>query len=149
MVTLTGQEVISALAQSIRGSFTTTEFVKLYKDTPVQNMQKPCVFLHSVFTNHEPRMRDSAMWHYIIDIRCHPSTSETNIHTWARGIVVKMLDVVTRLKLGNTYIKATDVEWNTEGNVLHVIVKYSLSVRKVLEELPDMELLEYGEHIKP
>lgn len=148
MAVLDGQEVISALAQSIRAAFTTAEFVKLYKDTPVQNMQKPCVFLHSVNTNHQPRMRNNAMWHYIVDVRCHPKDNATDIHTWARGVAVRMLDVVTRLQIGNTKIKATDVEWNIEGGVLHVIVKYSISVRKTPEDIPDMETLEYGEHVR-
>jgi len=136
MTALDGQEVISALSRAIREAFTTSEFVKLYKDTPVQNMQKPCVFLHSVNTTHEPRMRNRARWHYIIDIRCHPADKITNFQSWASGIAVRMLDIVSQLQFENSKIRATNAEWHTEGGVLHVTVKYSLSVYQTQRETP-------------
>lgn len=139
---LTGQELISALATSIRTVFSTSEFATIYKDTPVQKMVKPCVFLHSVNTTHEPGMRDSARWHYIVDVRCHAADSETSFQTWASGIAVQMLEAVSRVTISEQTVKATNIEWNTEGGVLHVLARYSFSVNKKPPQGDNMETLE-------
>ena len=149
MSVLDGQEVISAISLKIRSTFTSEEIVKIYKDTPIQNMQKPCVFLHSVESDHTPRMRNRATWGFIVDVRCHPKDGSTDFQTWARGIAVRVINAVEQIQVSGQTVKASRIGWNTEGGVLHVIIKYSFGVVKSNEEeIPNMENLEYGNHIR-
>jgi hypothetical protein len=148
-VELDGQEVISAISKAIRPVFTTTEFPRFYKDTPKEGMQKPCIFFGSVNFNHTPEMRDDARWHFIVEIRCHPAETNTEIETWARGVLVKLLGAITRITISNQVVKATNIESTTREGILQVLATYSFGVVKTLDEEANMmDTVEYGTHIK-
>lgn len=148
MAALTGQEVVSQLAQRLRDRFSETEFVEIYKDKPVQSMKTPCIFIHSVETTHTPELRGYAWWDHIIDIRCHPGKMQTNIHTWARSLGPIIVDCVEKITIDNKQVKSRNATWRVENDVLHVIVVYRYRVVQKPEELPNMETLTYGERIK-
>lgn len=148
MAALTGQEVVSEIATRLRARFSKKEIAEIYKDKPVQSMATPCIFIHSVETTHTPQMRGYAKWDYILDIRCHPSKMRTNIHTWARGLAVMILDAIETLTVLNQPVKAKEVSWRVEDDVLHVLVNYGFRVQRTPEEIPDMKTLTYGERIK-
>lgn len=148
MTTLTGQEVVSEIATRLRARFSKNQIAEIYKDKPVQSMTTPCIFIHSVETTHIAQMRGYAQWDFIIDIRCHPSKMRTNIHTWARGLAVMILDTIETINILNQPVKAKDVSWRVEDEVLHVLVNYGFRVRKATEDIPDMQTLTYGERIK-
>ena len=148
MAALTGQEIVSEIGTRLRSRFSTTEFVEIYKDKPVQSMKTPCAFIHSVETIHTPDIGNYAWWDQIIDIRCHPSRMQTNIYSWARKLGPLILDCVERLTIDDQQVKTQDATWRVEDDVLHVIVKYRYRVMRVLEDVPDMQTLTYGERIK-
>lgn len=148
MAALTGQEVVSEIAKRLRSRFSDKEFAEIYKDKPVQSMKTPCIFIHQVETIHIPDVRKYAWWDHIIDIRCHPGKMRTDIYTWARSLGPIILDCVGCLTISDQQVKAKNVTWRVEDDVLHVIAKYSFRVMQKPEEIPDMETLTYGERIK-
>ena len=148
MAALTGQEVVSTIAKRLRSRFSEKEFAEIYKDKPVQSMKTPCIFIHQVETTHTPDLRRYAWWDHIIDIRFHPGRMRTDIHTWSRSLGPVILDCVEYITVADQQVKAKNVTWRVEDDVLHVIVKYSFRVVQTPEDIPDMETLTYGERIK-
>lgn len=141
-------EIFYALAREIRNEFTVDEIKNIYVDTPIQGMTKPCIFLHRIDFKHVPRVRNHAIWQYMIDMRCHPNDTTTDVQSWAIGIGERLMSAATNLTVGNLTLKAKEISQVVEDNVLHVIVKYTLPVRKIENEVADMETLEYGVYIK-
>ena len=148
MAALTGQEVVSEIATRLRSRFSTKEFAEIYKDTPVQSMKTPCIFIHSVETTHTPELKNYAWWDHIIDIRCHPGKMRTDVQTWARTLGPIIVDCVQYLIVGDQRVKVRNATWRVEDNVLHVMVYYRFRVQQILEDAPDMETLTYGQKIK-
>ena len=148
MAVLTGQEIVSELATRLRSRFSEREFAEIYKDTPVQSMKTPCIFIHTVETIHTPDMGKYAWWDNIIDIRCHPGKMATAIDSWARVVGPVIVDCVERITVSNQQVKIKNATWKVEQGVLHVIVKYSFRVVQQPEDAPAMETLTYGERIK-
>lgn len=148
MEELTGQEVVSEIATRLRSRFSTTQFAEIYKDTPVQSVKTPYIFIHSVDTAHTPELRGYAWWDYIIDIRCHPNKMFTAIHTWARNLGPAILDCVSSLTVSGQQVKLRSANWKVEDNVLHVIVGYRIRVKQITEDVPDMHTLDYGHRVK-
>lgn len=145
---LTGQEIVSDISTRLRNRFTTTQFKEIYKDTPVQGASPPYIFIHSVDTEHIHQLRGYGWRNYIVDIRCHPAKMQTNVQTWGRGVAEMVMDCLDTLTVDGQQVRAGDIEWKVEENVLHVIFKYGFRVRKVPDVIPDMQTLTYGEHIK-
>ena len=148
MAALTGQEVVSELSTRLRSRFSQNEFAEIYKDKPVQSMKTPCIFIHLVETTHTPDLKDYAWWSHIVDIRCHPGKMQTNIHTWARSLGPMIIACVDRLNVAGQLVKAHDVSWRVEDDVLHVLLRYRYRIVRTPEEIPDMQTLTYGERIK-
>lgn len=148
MAALTGQEVVSDIAKRLRRRFSTTEFVEIYKDKPVQSTKTPYIFIHSIETTHTPELRNYAKWDHIIDIRCHPRKMQTDIQTWASDLAPMILDCVQQITVSNQPVKVKNATWRVENDVLHVVVTYSYRVMQKFEEIPNMETLTYGERIK-
>ena len=148
MAALTGQEIVSALAKSLRNRFSDKEIAEIYKDKPVQSMKTPCIFIHSIETIHTPEMRNYAWWDQVIDIRCHPTKMRTDIHTWARSLAPMIMECASFVAFGDQGFKAKNATWRVEDDVLHVIVTYSYRVMQTLQEVPDMKTLTYGKRIK-
>lgn len=148
MNTLTGQELISSMAEKLRSRFSEQQIKAIYKDTPTQSVVTPYIFLHSVETSHTPQLRRYAMWDHIIDIRCHPEKMRLNIQTWARSLAIMIIDTVKYLTVSDQQVKAKSISWKVEDNVLHIIATYSFRVVEVPESIPDMQILEYGQRIK-
>ena len=59
-----------------------------------------------------------------------------------------IVDCVEYLTVCDQRVKARNVSWRVEDDVLHVLLKYSYRVLRKPEEVPDMETLTYGERIK-
>lgn len=148
MSKLTGQEVVSGVAKNIRAAFTTAEISAIYKDKPTQGMLKPCVFLHSVDSSHTNRLRGSADWGFIVDVRCHPADYETEVDSWARKLAVRLLPLVNKVNISGQVVKSYDLTWSVQDGVLHMIAKYSFRVRESPVYSPDMETMDYGSSIR-
>lgn len=148
MTALTGQEIVSEIAVRLRGRFSDKEFAEIYKDKPVQSMKTPCIFIHSIETEHTPELRRYAWWNHTIDIRCHPGKMRTDVHTWARSLGPMILDCVSHLTVDGQQVKALSASWRVEDDVLHVIVNYRYRVMQKSEEVPDMQTLTYGGRLK-
>ena len=147
MAALTGQEIVSELAMRLRSRFSEKEFAEIYKDKPVQSMKTPCIFIHSVETTHTPDLRRYAWWDHIIDIRCHPGRMCTNVHTWARSLGPRIVECIQRITVDNQQVKAKNITWRVEDDVLHVVTSYNFRVIHKPEDVPYMETLTYGERI--
>lgn len=150
MSILLGNEVVSSISKNIynaieRGDISNvTEIATLYKDTPVQGMNTPCAFIESVSTEHVLEIQNYAMWHYIIDVRCHPNPKNMGgkgVQSWARQLAVKLLDCIDRITVSDQQVRAKSVEWRVEDGVLHLLSTYRFRVTKEKEEGPIMETL--------
>lgn len=154
MAILEGNEVVSSIAYNIKSFIdagiisNTDEIARLYKDTPIQGMVTPCAFIHSVSTEHTLEMRNYALWHYIIDVRCHPKPAQTNVQTWARHLAVKLLECIDRIQVDGQQVRAKDVTWNVEDNVLHMLCNYTFRVLRQIDPGNPMETLDYSGHAK-
>lgn len=127
---LEGTEVISALATKIRNGFSTTEIQAVYKDTPIQNILKPCIFLNMVSTIQLPRVNNRSNRNYTVDIIVTGADDNTELRTWFTKINEKLLRVVDNIIIDNQVVKMTQGEANIENNELHLIVTYNFDVIK-------------------
>lgn len=127
---LEGTEVISALATKIRDGFSTAEIQAIYKDTPIQNILKPCVFLNMVSTIQLPRVNDRSNRNYTIDIIVTGADNNTELRTWFTEINEKLLRVVDKITISGQTVKMTQGESNIENDELHLIVSYNFDVIK-------------------
>lgn len=127
---LEGTEVISALATNIRNAFTTTEIQAVYKDTPVQNILKPCIFLNMVSTIQQPLVKQRANRTYNIDIIVTGTDDNTELRTWFTKINERLLRVVDKITISEQTVKMTQGEANIENDELHLIVTYNFDVIK-------------------
>lgn len=131
---LEGTEVISALATKIRDGFSTTEIQAIYKDTPIQNILKPCIFLNMVSTIQLPRVNDRSNRNYTIDIIVTGTDDNTELRTWFTKINEQLLRVVDKIVISDQVVKMTQGESNIEGNELHLIVSYNFDVIKQADD---------------
>jgi len=148
---ITGETVISAISKAIRGSIGTSEIVSIYKNKPEQNAAKPYAFIHQIDTTHTPLLGRRGRRYYIMDIRVHPTEEEKSVNSWAFNLAEKLLSALAYIKLFNDetqIVKATNISWRVESDVLHVITNYNFSVIKTKQEIPDMETLLYGKRVK-
>ena len=145
---LTGQEVISEIVTRLRTRFTTNQFKEVYKDKPVQGMVLPCIFVESVNTVSIAQIGRYALWEYSVDVRCHPPKMKNDIQTWARGVVVMVLEAISRIQISGQQVKATRIEWRVVDDVLHVTARYAYRVLQTGDVLPGMQTLTYGQKIK-
>lgn len=127
---LEGTEVISALATKIRDGFSTTEIQAIYKDTPIQNILKPCVFLNMVSIIQLPMVNDRSNRNYTIDIIVTGADNNTELRTWFTEINEKLLRVVDKITISGQTVKMTQGESNIENDELHLIVSYNFDVIK-------------------
>lgn len=127
---LEGTEVISALATNIRNAFTTTEIQAVYKDTPVQNILKPCIFLNMVSTIQQPQIQRKSNRTYIIDIIVTGTDDNTELKTWFTMINERLLRVVDKITISEQVVRMTQGEANIENDELHLIVTYNFDVIK-------------------
>ena len=148
MATLTGEDVVSAISKQARAAFSKDEIKAIYKDLPQQNIQKPYAFIHQVNATHTNQLRNTGRWGFIIDIRVHPEDERTNVQTWARGIALRMIEVVNKIAIDGKPVKSTSLEYKVEENVLHVIGSYSFRVVQIEDKGPNMETMTYGERVK-
>ena len=148
MTVLTGQEVVSAIATQLRSRFSEQEFAKIYKDKPVQSMVTPCAFIHSVETSHTADIGNYAWWNETIDIRCHPGKMRTDVSTWARTLGPMIVNCVERISISGQQVKAFNMRWRVEDNVLHVYGSYKYRVKRMTEQEVLMQTLKYGQTIK-
>lgn len=145
---LTGDNVVSAIARNIRSKFAKTDIKEIYKELPQQNVQKPYAFIHQINAEHENQMRNSANWTFMLDIRVHPKDGQTDIQSWARSLAIRLIDALNIITISGQSVKSKSIEYKVEDNVLHFIVSYAYRVIRVEDNVPDMENLTYGEHLK-
>lgn len=127
---LEGTEVISALATKIRDGFSTTEIQAVYKDTPTQNILKPCIFLNMVSTIQLPMVNRRSNRNYTIDIIVTGADDNTELRTWFTKINEQLLRMVDKIIISDQVVKMVQGEANIENNELHLIVTYNFDVIK-------------------
>ena len=131
---LTGREVISALATKIRAGFSTTEIQAIYKDTPVENILKPCIFLNLVNIIQTPLMRNRANRNYMIDIIVTGSDDNTELYTWYTEIAEKLYTIIDKIIIDNKPIRLIRGESTIENNELHLITTYNFDIIKQTDD---------------
>lgn len=131
---LEGTEVISALATKIRNGFDTTEIQAVYKDTPTQNILKPCIFLNMVSTIQLPMVNNRSNRNYTIDIIVTGSDDNTELRTWFTKINEQLLRVVDKITVSDQIVRMAQGEANIENDELHLIVSYNFDVIKQVDD---------------
>lgn len=127
---LTGEEVISGIAIKLREEFKTTEITAIYKDTPVEGITKPCIFLNFINMVQVPLMRNKSNRNYLIDIIVTGNDDNTSLFTWYTITAERILRVVDKILIDNQVVKMVRGESNIENNELHLIVTYNMNVIK-------------------
>lgn len=141
---LKGTEVISALATKIRNGFDTTEIQAVYKDTPIQDILKPCIFLNMVSTIQLPGIKNRSNRNYTIDIIVTGADTNTELYTWFTQINEKLLRVVDTITISGQTVRMVQGEANIEADELHLIVTYNFDVIKYSdEEIVKMQTRKY------
>ena len=148
MSALSGEDVVSAISTNIRSMFSKTELKAIYKNSPVQNIQKPYAFIHQINSEHHNLMKNRANWITMLDIRVHPDDGQTDVQSWARGVALKLIDAINIITISGQPVRARSIEWRVEDNVLHFIVSYAFRVIRIEEDIPSMENLSYGGRLK-
>ena len=148
MSVLGGENIVSAIAVNVRSRFSKDRIKAIYKNLPEQNIQKPYAFIHQINAQHQNEMRNRADWTFMLDIRVHPQDNQTNIQSWAREIALDLIEAINIITVSGQAVKARSVEYKVENGVLHFIVSYSYKVLHIEDEVPDMQNLLYGEHLK-
>lgn len=131
---LEGTEVISALATKIRNGFDTTEIQAVYKDTPTQNILKPCIFLNMVSTIQLPMVNNRSNRNYTIDIIVTGADDNTELRTWFTKINEQLLRVVDKITISDQTVRMVQGEANIENDELHLIVSYNFDVIKQVDD---------------
>lgn len=131
---LEGTEVISALATKIRNGFDTTEIQAVYKDTPIQDILKPCIFLNMVSTIQLPGIKNRSNRNYTIDIIVTGADTNTELYTWLTQINEKLLRVVDTITISGQTVRMVQGEANIEADELHLIVTYNFDVIKYSDD---------------
>jgi len=142
MAALVGDVVVSAISVAIAGGFSSTEIAKIYKNKAVQNMIKPCAFIHQINMVHTPELKERGNRDYLIDIRVHPLDTTLDVDSWARALSEKMIGIIEKITVEGQQVKARPIECRVEDEVLHIIVKYAFKIRASLTDVPEMETIE-------
>ena len=142
---LEGDEVVTSIAKNIRSVFSKDELPYVYKDPIHQGFKVPCVFIDSFAHNHSSMTRFRAEWYLLIQLRCHPPEHVPR-DSYFRKLYVKMLDAVESIEVSDQTVRAIDIQSRIKDGVLLIDITYKFNVRKVPEDLPDMEQLDlyYG-----
>ena len=127
---LTGEEIISALAIRLREEFTTTEISAIYKDTPIEGIIKPCIFLNLINMIQTPLMNNKSNRNYLIDIIVTGTDDNTSLYTWYNIMAERILRVVDKILIDNQVVKMIRGEANIENGELHLITTYNMNVIK-------------------
>jgi hypothetical protein len=141
MAVLTGEEVVSGVAINVRSAFSEAEIKKIYKNKPVQGMEKPCVFVHQINADQQNELRGRANRNFLIDVRVHPEDSRADVNSWARVIAERVINAINKIQVSGQQVKARSTEWNVTDGVLHVIMGYSFKVVEVAIPYTKMETL--------
>lgn len=148
MAVLGGEDVVSAVSKNVRQRFSKERIKAIYKELPQQNIQKPYAFIHQINAQHQNEMRNRANWNFMLDIRVHPQDNQTDIQSWAREIALDLIEATNIITVSGQAVKARSIEYKVEDKVLHFIVSYSFKVLHIEDDVPDMQNLLYGEHLK-
>lgn len=151
MAELNGLSIVSAVTKKLRDNLSNKEIAAIYKDRPKQNVIKPYIMVHQINGTHTPELRKRGRRDYIIDVRCHPKDNQDNKISWCSLLAEKLINIletITLLDGTHDVIKARNIEWRVENEVLHVICYYSIKVIKKSEDIPRMNDMSYGSRIK-
>lgn len=148
MAALTGEDVLSGIALKLSSQISSAEIAKIYKNKPLQGMEKPCAFLHQIDYAQTNEMRNRANRDYLVDIRVHPADDEQKIQSWGAKLGEKILTSVSSININDKPVKLKRGEWKIESDVLHVIVSYSFKViQEITDTTPFMETLNHTERV--
>lgn len=148
MSALNGEEIVSAVARSIRARFSTNIIKKIYKEKSWQNSNKPFAFIHQITGGHKNEMRNRAEWNHMIEVRVHPEDTRTDVQAWAREIAMGLIDALNVITISGQAVKSRSIEYRVEDDVLLFIVSYAYKVIRINDEEPSMKNMLYGEHVK-
>lgn len=139
-MTLTGKEIVSAIAEKIRGEFEDTEILAIYKDTPVQNILKPCMFINIVTSVQTPEMNRRAHRNYMLDIIVTGTDDNTELYTWFSGIAERLFSCIDRILISGQVVKASRLESSIQDDELHVMATYNFKVVKETDTAEEIKM---------
>lgn len=142
-----GGEIVSAIAIALRASFNTTELAAIYKNKNQQDFATPCAFIHQINRTHRNLMRGRGERSVIIDVRVHPSKTETKVDAWADVFGDKVANALNKIRVDQLILKTSNLETVVEDDVLHVIASYSFMVKEVALTEDQMQELNIEERV--
>lgn len=148
VIAIDGTEIVSAVAIKLREHFTTSEIPNIYKDKPVQGMEKPCLFIQIVNDQSVRYTKNSFMRSYMIDVRFHPKDDDNMKDTTCSRISTSILDAVNTVNVSGLPVKAYEMNCRIEEEVLHCITTYRFKANEIEESLTKMKNLDLTEGVK-
>lgn len=161
---ITGESIKSAIALKIKSSFAITNgsppitiYPNIYKEKIVQGMKKPCFFIWVMDVSQEKIMRNVYTRDYQMNIRYHPEEKDSKTYETLSDIGNKLLDKLTTIDVpiflgrygsdgepieDKKPVRGIQMSFEIKEGVLQFYVTYSIKVKQLVDEVPEMESLE-------
>lgn len=149
---LTGEEIPSAISQILSNNFNQDEIKTIYINKPEQFAEesKPYAFV-SVATVLQTRdLKPHSNRSYIVTVRVHPKTYQSDINTWGLKLGEKLLYHLKDITVKDYPVRAISMEYRLVDEVLVFDATYRLRVVDFVDKTDNnfMETLDlnfYGE----
>lgn len=138
---LTADDVVSGIAKKLQSAFK-GEVDHIYKNTPLQGVQKPYFFIEQVSTYHDKELRTRGERRYFMDVHCHPEESTDYTLTWLNYIGDKLFEVLDTITITQSIVYGRTMRFEIRDNVLHFFVEYRFKVNKIETEGIKMQTLQ-------
>lgn len=149
---LTGEEIPSAISKILSENFNQDEVKTVYIDKPEQFAEenKPYAFVSVASVMQTPDLKPHSNRSYIVTVRVHPKTYQSDINTWAFKLGEKLLYHLRDIVIKEYPVRASSMEYRVVDEVLVFNATYRLRVVGIADTSDDnfMENLDlnfYGE----
>lgn len=130
MAAILPTEVVSQISEKINKCFNKDEIKAVWKNTPIQNAEKPYIYIQQLNTTHVKELRQRGERSYFMNIRAHPSDDEQYKQTWCNIIGDKLFETLDTINIGGMPVYGRNMRFEIVDNVLHFFVTYRFKVYK-------------------
>ena len=159
MVEITGETIKSAMALNIKQNITLDDGsnFRIYKETTVQGLKKPCFFIWTLDVGQTKQMGNNYERVYQMNIRFHAQDDVDNLYERLCELGNKLLCSLARIYVPinideqtvvNKPVIGKQMSFNVVEDVLQVYVTYTIKIKQALEKTPEMTVLGIKNNIK-
>lgn len=126
-VAIAGNMIINSVGAALRNAFSTSLLKSIYRNTAVQNMEKPCAYVHQISHSSRQQMRHYQHKNYLVDVRIHPADGDDKT-VWLHDMEEKVTQAINKIQVNSRVVASEKINTYIEDDVLHVIAVYNLRV---------------------